>query len=303
MAAALVAGVCSSSSALAQSEGAGAPTIIKHRINRIESTAPTVGSTGPITPLITYHGGPLVSTPVIYLVWYGNWNQSNGSDTAAGKQIVLDFAQAIGGSPYFAINTTYDAGSLSISGNVTYGGAANDSYSRGSRLRDSDILTIINRAINNGGLPYDANGVYFVLTSSDVTETSGFCTKYCGWHTAGTATAGHVRYAFVGNANRCLNACAPQTVGPNGNAGVDGMISVIAHELEEATTDPDPRSGWADSGGGENADKCAWTFGTSTRLSSGAYYNVTLGSRNYLIQRNLVQASDGNDYCRMTIAQ
>jgi hypothetical protein len=303
VAAALAAGIASSGSALAQTEGAGPPTIIRHRINRIESAAPTVGSTGPITPLIAYHGGPLISTPVIYLIWYGNWNQSNGSDTPAGQQIVRDFANSIGGSPYFEINTTYDAVGLNISGNVTFGGEATDAYSRGSRLRDSDVLTIVNNAITGRKLPYDANGVYFVLTSSDVNESSGFCRLYCGWHTSATPSAGHVRYAFVGNANRCLNACAAQTVSPNGNAGVDGMISVIAHELEEATTDPDPRSGWADSGGAENADKCAWTFGTSTRLGSGAYYNVTLGTRNYLIQRNLVRAADGNDYCRMTIVQ
>ncbi len=30
----------------------------------------------------------------------------------------------------------------------------------------------------------------------------------------------------------------------------------------------------------------AWTFGTTTTLSTGAKYNVTLGTRNFLIQRN-----------------
>ena len=40
------------------------------------------------------------------------------------------------------------------------------------------------------------------------------------------------------------------------------MASVIAHELEEAATDPDLNA-WYDSRGYENADKCAWTFGTT----------------------------------------
>jgi hypothetical protein len=103
----------------------------------------------------------------------------------------------------------------------------------------------------------------------------------------------------VGNANRCLNGCAAQTISPNGNAGVDGMISVIAHELEETTTDPDPSSGWVDSVGAENADKCAWTFGqTQYLLPSGAYYNMTLGARNYLIQRNLKHSTSG-DTCNL----
>ena len=65
------------------------------------------------------------------------------------------------------------------------------------------------------------------------------------------------------------------------------MISVIAHELEETTTDPDLNA-WYDSSGAENADKCAWTFGSAqTLLPSGAYYNMTLGGLNFLVQRNL----------------
>jgi hypothetical protein len=93
-----------------------------------------------------------------------------------------------------------------------------------------------------------------------------------------------------------------QSTGPNGNAGVDGMISVIAHELEEATTDPDLNA-WYDSRGAENADKCAWTFGQSVYAANGASANVHLGNRDYLIQRNLYHNWSGpsgtGDYCVM----
>jgi len=43
----------------------------------------------------------------------------------------------------------------------------------------------------SGKLPFDLNGVYEVVTSSDVTETSGFCTIYCafhGWEVTDSAT-------------------------------------------------------------------------------------------------------------------
>ena len=279
-------------------QGAGAPEIISHRTNPHFDGAITVGGTGVVTPAITYGGGPLIGSPTVYVIWYGNWNQTNGSDTPAGQQIVRDFANSIGGSPYFGINTTYSAGGTTITGQVSFGGETTDTGSRGKRLRDGDILTIVNSSISTGKLPYDASGVYFVLTSSDVAEVSGFCSKYCGWHTAATPSSGHVRYSFVGNANRCLSGCAAQTISPNANAGVDGMISVIAHELEEAATDPDPRSGWTDSNGAENADKCAWTFGNYSTLPSGAAYNMTLGTRNYLIQRNLKHATSG-DTCQL----
>lgn len=286
----------------AQVESNGPPETIRHIIHRINphgadsGFALTVGGTGSLSP-ISYNGGALINTPTVYLIWYGNWNRGNSTDTPAGQQIIRDFASNVGNSNYFAINKTYSAGGYAINGNVNYGGETTTTgYPYGSRLRDSSVLNIVNDAINSGRLIYDANGVYFVLTSSDVSESSGFCTQYCGWHTAATPSAGHVRYSFVGNAARCLNACAAQTTSPNNNAGVDAMISVIAHELEEATTDADPRSGWVDSSGSENADKCAWTFGSNQyQVANGSWANMKLGIRDYLIQRNL-SAADNKCY-------
>jgi hypothetical protein len=63
------------------------------------------------------------------------------------------------------------------------------------------------------------------------------------------------------------------------------MASIIAHELEEAVTDPNLNA-WFDRRGQENADKCAWTFGTTYTTSNGGVANVQLGTRDYLIQRN-----------------
>jgi len=77
------------------------------------------------------------------------------------------------------------------------------------------------------------------------------------------------------------------------------MLSVLAHELEEANTDPELNA-WYDASGAENADKCAWTFGQNLTVSNGAYSNMSLPaisqtSRNYLIQRNL-SATDNKCY-------
>lgn len=266
-----------------------------HGLAHTKAAIPT-GSIGTIKPLIASHSSTVIASPIIYFIWYGNWAQSNNSDTAAGQNILRDLAKGIGGSPYFNINTTYGQG---ITGSVSFGGEYTDNYSQGRSLRDSTILTIVKNAISHG-LPQNSNGIYFVLTSSDVSEGTsfnGFCSAYCGWHTYGTANNQEVRYAFVGNANRCLNACAIQSTSPNGNAGVDGMASVVAHELEEATTDPHLNN-WFDSAGAENADKCAWTFGQNLLTINNASYNMTLDSptatqhnRPFLIQRNLTKAS------------
>src|SRR4051794_35543829 len=241
---------------------------------------------------ISYHGGPVMTnTKNVYYIWYGAWS-------SGAQSILTNLGQSIGGSPYFNINTTYHNGSNTpVSNSVVLKGTTSDNYSQGKSLSDSSVQTIVTNAISGGKLPKDTNGVYFVLTSSDVNETSGFCTQYCGWHTSGSILGSDIKFAFVGNPARCLSSCAEQTTSPNGDAGADGAASIISHELEEAATDPDLNA-WYDNRGEENADKCAWTFGTESTASNGSKYNVTLGSRQYLIQQNWVNASGG--YCAMS---
>src|SRR5262245_55462124 len=225
---------------------------------------------------ISYHGGPVLTNGTnIYYIWYGNWS-GNSATT-----ILTDFANHIGGSPYFNINTTYYNGSNThVQNVVTYKSSTTDNYSQGTSLNDAQIRTVVANAISGGKLPSDTNGVYFVLTSADTTASSGFCNQYCGWHTHGTIGGADIKYSFVGNPDRCPSACAAQTVGPNGNAGADGMASIIAHELEEAHTDPQLNA-WYDNRGYENADKYAWTFGTTYAPRTGATAYVRFGGRDY----------------------
>jgi hypothetical protein len=236
---------------------------------------------------IGYHGGPVMHGNVnIHYIWYGDWS-ANSATT-----ILPDFVSNLGGSPYEHINTTYSDTSASVSGLLNLADQAFDSYSHGTALSDAAIQAIV--AAQN---PTDTNGVYVVLTSADVNETSGFCTQYCGWHTHATIGGADIKFAFVGNPDRCPSACAAQTVSPNDNPGADGMASIIAHETEEAISDPDLNA-WYDQRGNENADKCAWTFGTVGTAANGSKYNVTLGTRQYLIQQNWVNAGGGR--CAMS---
>jgi hypothetical protein len=241
---------------------------------------------------ILYHNGPvMLNTVKVYYIWYGNWSGNSATS------ILTDLANSIGNSPYFNINKTYyNASNAHVSGLVQLAGSTTDNYSHGTSLSDAAIQAVVSSAITSGRLPNDTNGVYFVLTSADVTASSGFCTQYCGWHTYGTISGSNIKYSFVGNPDRCPSSCEAQTKGPNGNAGADGMASIIAHELEEATTDPNLNA-WYDRRGYENADKCAWTFGTTYTTSNGAKANVKLVTRDYLIQRNWVNANGG--YCSM----
>lgn len=259
----------------------------------IHETKGNAGGGGSNTTIL-YHGGAVLPTPTAYYIWYGSWTDNSPT-------ILQNLAQSIGGSPYFNINKTYyqtvNQVTTPVSGAVTWGGYTTDNYSQGTSLSDAQVQTVVANAISSGRLPKNPSGVYFVLTSADVKETSGFCTQYCGWHTHATISGTDIKYAFVGNpATQCLSSCSAQSTSPNGNPGADAMASVIAHELEEATTDPDLNA-WYDRRGYENADKCAWTFGTTSTASNGSKYNMTLGGLQYLIQQNWVNSGSG--YCAL----
>jgi hypothetical protein len=244
------------------------------------------GKAAPGANGISYHGGPVMTGQKnVYYIYYGNWSASD-------KSILETLASGLNNSPYFNINTTYyDGNGNHVANSVQLTATSIDNYSRGTALTDSDIKTIV-----AGKNPVDTNGVYIVLTSPDVNETSGFCTQYCGWHTHGTIGGRDIKYAFVGNPARCPSACTNGTPPPNGSVGADGAASIIAHELEEAATDPDLNA-WYDRRGAENADKCAWTFGSTYSNGTGTA-NVNLGGKDFLIQRNWVNASGG--YCAMS---
>ena len=247
---------------------------------------------------ILYHGGPVMraNTVNVYFIWYGNW--TNGPKTSDRQHTVslLDIlfapTRGIGSSSYFKINTTYSDTVGHPTGNIGLVASTTNNYSRGKKLADADVQTIVSSAISSRALPKDSNGLYFVLTASDVTETSGFCTKYCGWHTSGLIGGTDIKYAFVGNSDRCPNSCEMQAVSPNGNSGADGMASIMAHEAAEAVSDPDLNA-WYDSAGNENEDKCAWKFGPVTGVLGHGAYNQTFGAYNWLIQMNWENSRGG----------
>lgn len=247
---------------------------------------------------INYHNGPVMHSINIYFLWYGDWlqdSQANG--------ILTHWAQNIGGSPYFNINTTYGDNTANVPNAVTFStNTYMDPGSLGTGLTDANIATIVSNGINSGALgaagQADPNGVYMVLTAPGVTEgsrRSNFPNSYCGWHTYGLWGSTPVMYAFIGDAaGPKLANCNGQnssTASPNNDPGADAMVSVMAHELSETVSDPQLNA-WYASNGEENADLCAWNFG-STFPSSGALANVTLGGLNYLIQQIWLNAQGG----------
>ena len=280
-----------------------------HVADTPEETMPAARPTGNTVVTgngINYHGGPVMkANPVpIYIIWYGNWN-GTGSNTAATQSLVQHFIGTLGNTPYENIATTYGDNTGNVSGNVSFAGSA--TVNSNQNLTDRRLQNTVANVLNSGALPRDANGIYLVLTSSNINETSGFCTRYCGFHTHATLGGVDIKYGFIGNPDRCPSGCEIQSTGPNSPAtnvgGADGMINVIAHEQFEAITDPDLNA-WFDSSGQENSDKCNFNFGTTSTCNAnglcsasgtaaGARYNVTFGNNNWMIQQQWENAAGG----------
>ena len=250
---------------------------------------------------INYNGGPVLKGTVpIYIIWYGNWN-GTGSNTQATVSLIDTLIGGLSNSGYEKINSTYGDNTGNVSGAMTLVKQVFDTGSQGTRLRNNRISAAISAQLTSGNLPTDPNGVYLFLSSSNVRE-SGFCTQFCGFHTRQTLNGADIKWAFVGNVDQCPSGCEAQTTGPNspsaGVGGADGMANVIAHETEEAISDPDLNA-WFDSSGQENADKCNFRFGTTTVVANGAHVNQTLGGLNWLLQMNWENSRGGG--CTQTL--
>lgn len=238
---------------------------------------------------IEYHGGPVkLGATFVYVIWYGDWAGS------AVPAIVEDFAQNIGGSTYFDAVTRYpNASGVAPSNAIVYSGSVYDSYSYGAFLSRYDVGPIVGDAVlGTSSLPLDPDGVYVVLPSVDVAESSGFGVDYCGFHTQTSINGIVVPVLFVGNPDRAPSQCKPQAVGPNGSSAADGIANILVNEIFDVIVDP-AFTAWYDRFGLEPADKCAWNFGSTYTVTNGARANVRLGSRDYLLQQLWVPYARG----------
>jgi hypothetical protein len=259
---------------------------------------------------IVYHGGPvLLTTKVAAVYWasdpiyrYGPTPGTSGAGSSDGS-LVGKFLNRLGGSPYFNINTTYYNGSgthISNVVNYTQYWANNTNAPSGTQsVSDNQMLSMLQSGFTSGALTYDASTVYAIFTSGQVNLGGGFGTSYCAYHSYGSVTVNGtprtVLYAAMPYNYAYPSACTSGFAPANGTTdsasdpGADYEVNTLAHEIEESTTDPNLNA-WFDRRGFENADKCAWTWGTTFTTSSGGVANVQMGGMSFLVQRNWLQS-------------
>lgn len=264
-----------------------------------------------------YHNGPVLTPKIrVYVIWYGKWKASH-------QAIIRDFFHSIASpSPAPSVRAWWgtvqlytDQTGANISDSLTIAGEHTNLYSHGKVLTRMTTQEVIRSSLkpDNGSLPVDARGgVYMVLTSEDVVQQD-FCSAVCGFHyfTYASIVGYTLPYAWIGNSGRqCPDTCAypfavpfymAQAVkplrAPNGDIGVDGMISVIGHELAEMSSNPLINAWFAGTdpeAPTEIADLCEGMYGpgagggyTGMVLQDklGASYNVNgVGGRRFLVQ-------------------
>jgi len=207
---------------------------------------------------LLYNGGPIQTNPKMYVVFWGSsWNGTSG-DPQGVKSRMLAFLGIMGGTGWNNSTTQYTQSDGQHVGNQTGSLAASyvdTASSPPSRPSQSQMAAEAAKAAAKYG-DYSANAVYIVALPHNI-RPSGFGTQYCAYHST-TSAAGHtIAWTNDPYLPDVGSSCGAGSVNSPGT--LDGVSIVFGHEQGEVETDPQPNTGWLDSGGAENGDKCAWT--------------------------------------------
>jgi hypothetical protein len=238
---------------------------------------------------LSYHGGTggigVETAPKIYLVLWGS--QWNNNDPSGEEAILHNFYSGVGGSSWLNSVTQYcqgvASGSFSCSGGTHAGNPSgifaaawyDNASAAPSHPSQSQLAAEAVRAAQFFGNTTSSKNasIQYVIATAHGNSAGGFGTQYCAWHSSSTSSAGRIAYTNLPYITDAGSSCGANF---NGLGSKAGITIVEGHEMAETMTDQFPSTGWLDSGGAENGDKCAWISsgqGASTKitLSTGTF--------------------------------
>jgi hypothetical protein len=244
------------------------------------------------SPLMTYHGGKIMTTAVTQAIWWGpSWAGYNGDKI---RDLDLWYA-GHSNSNYAMTADEYTGSNGQVGPTTTHHGHLVDGSTASGGNNTSVILAEVCKVVQSP----EPNGNGYYAVYSEVKRGSA---QYCAYHSAGTCHGIAVQFAFFFNLDGDPG-CDPQDTSGLHSQGLAALANVSGHELSEARSDPASPGAWYDSQGAENGDKCAWTFGaplvtfsdgTQWKLQgewSNAAYNAGTGYPNSSGQRGCLSGS------------
>ncbi len=302
---------------LGSSSGATSPFDQPLSAATFPAVPPPDGGGGPVI----YNGGPVMASNTNYVVVWTPQGYS-GAPFQTGyvsgvDQYFRDIAAASGSTTFNdSVASQYnDATGATAGGVSTFGGESDDTDALPANgcsagticLTDSQLQSELKTFLASKGLSGGPTSEYFVLTPPGVVSclddgTSCSTNSFCAYHGYTGGTSGYV-YADIpdlAGSSGCDPFYIPQSGSPCSaapcsypNGPADGMLWAVSNAHNEATTDPEPATGWSldpshCSGGIPCGivNNCAFNELTDPHqtASNGAPYNMTINGDHYWLQ-------------------
>lgn len=278
--------------------GGVSPGLNPPALRRQEGTTVPGGAPSAAHPNFSYHGGPVVTCPLVNVsLWGSAWTTDPAHLARAGR--LAQFHQDLVGSNFMNVLSQYGVGR---------GFYVNTSFFSNVKpdLDGAAIQTTLQAAIDSGALaePTGGNTCVMVYLAEGITVHDGgivMCAATSddafGFHSWFKTKAGNPLYFAIipGLNDACLKSSCP---GGDGSCSLkltgtqeQRQTQVASHEFAEMTTDPQLNAWYEFNASGENGDLC-----------NGEGATITVGANTWTVQRSYSKTDDtgapGAVFCR-----
>jgi hypothetical protein len=249
---------CVGAASAAQPRAVGNGWLNDHgTIYQILRYMPLRGAWSPTRPdtQLTYHGGPVLEVPAVYVTF---WGYKAAGDPGKVKADLESFLNVVGGSPWENTITQYYGPSGNISNPKHQLMAVWEDDGHPLPRHPSNSQVAAEAAASVAVFGYNPNGAYIVATAHNH-GPKGFGTAYCAYHGETMTSAGMIPYFPLGYMPDAGANCGAGIVPPSPNqpSADEGVTIVGGVEYADTITEPQIGTGW-NSSGSEIADLCGF---------------------------------------------
>lgn len=253
---------------------------------------------------VTDHGGPVMQSPRVFLIFWlpdgQHFDPSGAAGDARYQSLIRQFVADLPGSSYLNIASEYPGvctpprvpNGQPCSGGITVANAAvvttpyPHAGTAADPLQDEDIRAEIGRFVAASSMTPGLNTTFIVFTAANIVECTPDvgCTTddFCAYHGSFRLGGNSVIYSYMPNVSS-INGCDQGIRRSPNQLTADREIIALSHELLESLTDPLAQEGsaaWSQPlTGNEVADRCMFDYGQL----GGDGSNLHLNGHSYVV--------------------